>query len=80
MSEDANIEYQFGQILKSKREERQISQEKLAELCGLHRTYISLLERGIRQPTLATLFKLATALKISPSKLISELELEITKQ
>jgi transcriptional regulator with XRE-family HTH domain len=42
----------FGQVLRELREKENISQEKLAEYCELDRTYISLLERGLRQPTI----------------------------
>jgi transcriptional regulator with XRE-family HTH domain len=64
----------FGQVLRELREENHISQEKLAEYCDLDRTYISLLERGLRQPTITTIFKVAKALSISPSKLIEKVE------
>lgn len=55
MKEDCLIK-NFGIFLSSLRTDKKISQEKLAELCQLDRTYISLLERGCRQPTLMTLF------------------------
>lgn len=64
----------FGKVLREQREENQLSQEKLAEYCELDRTYISLLERGLRKPTITTIFKLAKALNISPSKLIEKVE------
>ena len=67
----------FGKVLREKREENHISQEKLAEYCDLDRTYISLLERGLRQPTITTIFKLAKALKISPSALIEKVERQL---
>ncbi|MBP7507249.1 MAG: helix-turn-helix transcriptional regulator, partial [Prolixibacteraceae bacterium] len=54
----------FGNVLCELRKEQNISQEKLAEYCDLDRTYISLLERGLRQPTLTTIFKISSALKI----------------
>lgn len=60
----------FGKVLRELREKNSLSQEKLAEFCDLDRTYISLLERGLRQPTLTTLFKLSSALKIKPSELV----------
>jgi transcriptional regulator with XRE-family HTH domain len=47
-----------------------ISQEELAQRAGLHRTYISDIERGARNPTLKTLSRLAVALEISASRLI----------
>lgn len=65
----------FGKVLRELRETNNISQEKLAEYCDLDRTYISLLERGLRQPTITTLFKLSKALNVSPSDFILKVEL-----
>jgi len=70
------IEVVFGKILKEIRIENKISQEKLAEYCDLDRTYISMLERGLRQPTLTTIFKISKALKILPSELIRKIEIQ----
>lgn len=67
----------FGNVLREMRETNKISQEKLAELCDLDRTYISLLERGLRQPTLSTIFKIAKALNTNPSLIIQRIEMEI---
>ncbi|SES84290.1 DNA-binding transcriptional regulator, XRE-family HTH domain [Draconibacterium orientale] len=67
----------FGKVLRELRTERGISQEKLAEYCDLDRTYISLLERGQRQPTISTLFKIANALRIKPSDLVKNVEREL---
>ena len=67
----------FGKVLREMRDENQISQEKLAEYCDLDRTYISLLERGLRQPTITTIFKLAKALDITPSQLIAKVEQQV---
>jgi transcriptional regulator with XRE-family HTH domain len=64
----------FGQVLRELREENKISQEKLAEYCDLDRTFISLLERGQRQPSLSTIFKLSEALKIKSSKFLEIVE------
>lgn len=64
----------FGIVLRELREKNNFSQEKLAEYCNLHTTYISLLERGHRQPTITTIFKLAKALNIKPSTLIEKVE------
>jgi transcriptional regulator with XRE-family HTH domain len=52
----------FAVNLRHARKTAGISQEELAERCELHRTEISLLERGGREPRLGTLIKLATAL------------------
>lgn len=69
----------FGKVLRELRESKQLSQEKLAEYCELDRTYISLLERGLRQPTITTIFKLAKALNISPSALIEKVDVLVSR-
>ena len=64
----------FGRILASKRHDKGLTQQQLADLTGLHRTYISLVERGLRVPTLEVVFRLSEALDIAPSRLIREIE------
>jgi transcriptional regulator with XRE-family HTH domain len=59
----------FAVNLRRAREAAGISQEELAERCEVHRTEISLLERGGREPRLGTLVKLATALSTTPEAL-----------
>lgn len=59
----------FAANLRRARIKAEISQEALAELCELHRTEISLLERAGREPRLATLVKLAGALGTTPGDL-----------
>jgi transcriptional regulator with XRE-family HTH domain len=49
-----------------------LSQEELAELGELDRTYPSLLERGLRTPTLTVLIELARALRMEPAQLVSD--------
>ena len=70
----ATLQKQFGLILRRRRQAAKLSQEKLAELAGLHRTFVSFLERGLRKPTIDTLKSLAVALKTSMVSLIEELE------
>ncbi|GAB6450726.1 helix-turn-helix transcriptional regulator [Bacillus cereus] len=64
----------FGTILKKHRKLNGLSQEQLAFLCDLDRTYIGLLERSQRQPSLKTIFRIANELNISASDLIREVE------
>ena len=66
---------QFGRNLRRRRIHRQLSQEELAEISGLHRTYISGLERGIRNPSISIVARLADALKIEPSELLDRHDL-----
>lgn len=59
-----------GQNLRRAREALGISQEDLADRAGLHRTYVSGVERGVRNPTVTVLEKLAKALKVKSSSLL----------
>ena len=69
-----SYQVEFGLTLQKIRLEQNLSQSELAELSEIDRTFISLLERGKRQPSLTTLFQLALALKLNPSDLVAELE------
>lgn len=51
---------------------RGLSQEALADECGLHRTYVGAVERGERNITLRTLERLACALRVSPMELLAD--------
>lgn len=62
----------FGTNLRKYREERNISQEKLAEMSGLHRTYISDVERFQRSISLGNVQKIADALEIETYLLFKE--------
>ncbi len=64
----------FGNVLKELRREENLTQEELAHRADLHRTYISLLERDEKSPTLKVVFKLARALRIRPSTLLLRVE------
>lgn len=69
-----NIENAFATVLRDLRTQKKISQENLAFLSGLDRTYISLLERGKRQPTLTSLFSISKALDLTLVELVTALE------
>jgi transcriptional regulator with XRE-family HTH domain len=64
----------FGGLLAELRKSKNLSQAQLGIDCDLDRTFISLLERGERQPSLSTIFKLAKALGVSASSMLKELE------
>ena len=68
------IDLEFGKILRKKRLHRKLTQEALSADSGLSRAYISELEMGHKDPSLYTLFKLSSALKIKISSLIDEVE------
>jgi len=68
------IEEAFGEVIRELRKAQQISQEKLAEVSNLDRSFISLLECGHKQPSLVTIFQLAKAFNLSPSKILSLVE------
>lgn len=59
----------FGERLKELREKRKLSQERLSELGGMNRNYVSDVERGRRNPCLWNIVKLADALDVSPAEL-----------
>lgn len=67
-------EIAFGKVLREKRRLSKLSQEKLSQESGLDRSYISLLERGLRQPTLKTILLLSDPLNIQASKMVEEVE------
>ena len=64
----------FGQAVRARREALGLTQESVAERCGFDRTYISMLERGTRNPSLLNLLKLAKGHGTSVSKLTEVLE------
>ncbi len=64
----------FGQVLRALRKDAGLSQEQLASEASVERNFVSLIERGVNQPTIRVIFKLANALAISPSKMLSLVE------
>lgn len=59
----------FGNLVRAQRVKKGLSQEKLAEKAGLHRTYIGMVERGEKNITLVNIHKIAQALDISVAEL-----------
>jgi transcriptional regulator with XRE-family HTH domain len=64
----------FGALIRKLREGRGLSQEQLAEAAGVHRTYVGKVERGEKEISLRTASKMAEALGIKLSGIISDLE------
>lgn len=71
------LERAFGATLRRLRTSQHISQEEFAIEMGMDRTYISLLERGLRRPSLATVFQIAQRFGMTPSALIQQVETEM---
>ncbi|HSH72112.1 MAG TPA: helix-turn-helix transcriptional regulator [Methylophilaceae bacterium] len=64
----------YGKTLKDIRTQKGISQQELAFMTELDRTYISMLERNLRQPSLETVFKISVALGFKASEFIALIE------
>ncbi len=60
-----DIRIRFGRAIRRIREEQKINQEEAAERCGLHRTYYSGIERGVRNVSLVNIERVAKGLKTS---------------
>jgi len=69
MPRQTSILERFGERMRTLRKERGLSQEELAEMCGLDRTYISGIERGIRNVSLKNIDAISRALDVSISDL-----------
>lgn len=70
----------FSVNLVRARKQAEVTQETLANRCDLHRTEISLLERGGREPRLGTLIKLSNALGVSPESLCRGMSWDVDRQ
>lgn len=70
----------FGHVLRTVRQSRSISQEALAYERGYHRTYIGQIERGEKNPSLRTIFDLAKVLKTSPTEMVLQTEIILSRR
>ena len=68
--DESGIKKRLGKRVRAYRHALGVSQESLAELTGLHRTYISDIERGSRNVAILNIVRLAKALKGTPSELV----------
>lgn len=64
----------FGKEVRHWRTERRLSQEKLADECGFHRTYIGQVERGERNPTLLNMLTLCRTMNVSLAEFFTRYE------
>jgi transcriptional regulator with XRE-family HTH domain len=73
----SNLQKQFGAVIHRKRAAAGLSQEALSEKAGLHRTYVGLLERGKRMPSILVAKQLAEALGTTMAELLAEVDREL---
>lgn len=66
-----------GDVIAKFRKEKGISQEVLSGLADIGRTHLSAIERGVRKPTLETLYRIAVALDVKMSEIVIEIEKRI---
>ncbi|HZQ29362.1 MAG TPA: helix-turn-helix transcriptional regulator [Acidimicrobiales bacterium] len=71
--ERSSVTVEFGRRVRAFRKERGLSQERLAELAGIHRTYVGSLERGERNVALINIVRLARALEVNAADLVRDL-------
>jgi transcriptional regulator with XRE-family HTH domain len=74
MKSRGQVEQIFGEVLRELRSRSGMTQETIALDAGLDRTYISMLERGLHQPSLAVLFALSRTLGIRASEIVAQVE------
>jgi len=74
MQDSKKLQRAFGLAVRRARERLDVSQDKLAELAGLHRTYVGSVERGERNVSLINIAALAKALRMTPTKLMADCE------
>ena len=68
---ETNVNKDFGKRVAELRKKAGYSQEQFAFKCGVDRTYVGVIERGEKSPTLNTIDKIANALRISKSELFN---------
>jgi len=64
----------FGAAIRSLRAQRELTQEALAERSQMDRTYLSGIERGVRNPSLTNILRIATSLEVTPAELFVRAE------
>jgi transcriptional regulator with XRE-family HTH domain len=67
---EGNLKQLFGEVLLQLREEKGVSQQELADNCNMERAYVSRLERGLFQPTITIIFKIADYFERRPAEVM----------
>lgn len=76
---EKTVEIVFGQTVRRYREKLGLSQEAFADIAGIHRTYVSSIERGKVQVSIGIAQKLAIALQAPMSRIWRDVEQELSK-
>ena len=74
-----NLERAFGRVVQARRKKLRLSQEETAFRSGLHRTFVSQIERGLKSPSLRTIVALGRVLEVDAHVLVRE-AIEIAKE
>lgn len=74
MTSGNQLSLAFGKVLRKRRIQKKISQQQLGISSGLDRTFISMLERGSRQPSLKSIFSICEVLEIPPAEFLRQTE------
>ena len=69
-----------GNVIQRFREEKKMTQEVLSGFAAIGRTHLSAIERGIRRPTMETFCRIAEAMCVTPSELLSAIEEEMDRR
>jgi len=77
---ESNLKSAFGKVLLQLRQEKGVSQQELADNCDIERAYISRLERGLYQPSITIVFKIAEYFEIKPAELIDKVDTQRKKR
>lgn len=72
MQKKASVKAILGKVIRQIREEKGVTQESLAELAEVDRTYIYRIETGKRTPSIDIIFRIADALKVTPGHLLDK--------
>jgi transcriptional regulator with XRE-family HTH domain len=76
---DSRVAKVFGSVLRERRLQAGLTQEALAYEAGIERTYVSFMERGLRQPSLRVVIALSNPLRVSAKELVGDLESRLKK-